>query len=180
MGCGGSKPSRQEGHTEPGVQLADVRRQPAQARVRHGDAESRPHRTTRAMTEPIRREFLTALDRAFGALDYGVIGGTALAEYGNDRATSDIDVIIPDGISDVVEEQLIRGGLVRTAGGGIGYVDLNLYIKRSYLQPAADLCLAIVRATGAATALISQQIELSVRFSRAEAIPLLCRQVELD
>jgi predicted nucleotidyltransferase len=76
------------------------------------------------MTPAIRREFLAALHRAFGALDYGVIGGTALAEYGNQRATSDIDVIIPHRISEVVDGQLLANGLVRTVGGGIGYAAL--------------------------------------------------------
>lgn len=55
------------------------------------------------MTPAVRDEFLSSINRAFRALEYGVIGGTALAEYGNPRATSDIDVIIPEGISQVVE-----------------------------------------------------------------------------
>lgn len=68
----------------------------------------------------IRAEFLEALHKAFGALDYGIIGGTALAEFGNTRATSDIDVMVPQGIAEVVEPQLLARGMVRTAGGGLG------------------------------------------------------------
>ncbi|KIM94595.1 hypothetical protein OIDMADRAFT_60374 [Oidiodendron maius Zn] len=81
------------------------------------------------MTQQIRTEFLNATQRAFGRLEYGVIGGTALAEYGNRRTTSDLDVIVPHDIIDVVEDHLLRHGMVRTAGRGIGYVasDGNCY-----------------------------------------------------
>ncbi|KAF1961308.1 hypothetical protein CC80DRAFT_589703 [Byssothecium circinans] len=81
------------------------------------------------MTPAIRAEFLEALHKALGALDYGIIGGTALAEFGNPRATSDIDVMVPRGISEVVEPQLLARGMVRTAGGGLGYIasDGNCY-----------------------------------------------------
>jgi hypothetical protein len=72
------------------------------------------------MTPQIRAEFLTATQRAFGRLEYGIIGGTALAEYGNRRTTSDVDVMVPHNIIDVVEDQLLHNGMVRTAGGGIG------------------------------------------------------------
>jgi hypothetical protein len=72
------------------------------------------------MTPQIRAEFLDATRRAFGNLNYGVIGGTALAEYGNRRTTSDVDVMVPHDIIDVVEDHLLRHGMVRTAGGGIG------------------------------------------------------------
>jgi hypothetical protein len=72
------------------------------------------------MTPQIRAEFLDATQRAFGDLEYGVIGGTALAEYGNRRSTSDVHVIVPNDIVDVVEDQLLHHGMVRTAGGGIG------------------------------------------------------------
>ena len=79
-----------------------------------------PQRTERAMTQQIRTEFLNATQRAFGRLEYGVIGGTALAEYGNRRTTSDLDVIVPHDIIDVVEDHLLRHGMVRTLGRGIG------------------------------------------------------------
>jgi hypothetical protein len=79
-----------------------------------------PQRTERAMTQQIRTEFLNATQHAFGNLEYGVIGGTALAEYGNRRTTSDLDVMVPHNIIDVVEDHLLRHGMVRTAGRGMG------------------------------------------------------------
>lgn len=72
------------------------------------------------MTPQIRAEFLDAAARAFGRLEYGVIGGTALAQYGNRRTTSDLDVMVPHSIIDVVEEHLLQHGMVRTAGRGLG------------------------------------------------------------
>ena len=79
-----------------------------------------PQRTEKAMTQQIRTEFLNATQGAFGNLEYGVIGGTALAEYGNRRTTSDLDVMVPHSIINVVEGHLLRRGMVRTAGRGIG------------------------------------------------------------
>jgi len=37
------------------------------------------------MTPEIRVEFMNAAHRAFGNLQYGIIGGAALAEFGNIR-----------------------------------------------------------------------------------------------
>lgn len=61
-----------------------------------GKSRSRepPQRTERAMTPQIREEFLNAARNAFGNVPYGVIGGTAMAQYGNRRTTSDLDVMV--------------------------------------------------------------------------------------
>ena len=72
------------------------------------------------MTSGNRIEFLTAIDAAFGSMEYGIIGGAAVAEYGIVRDTNDVDVIVPRDISEVVEGHLISHGMVRTAGGGLG------------------------------------------------------------
>lgn len=82
----------------------------------------RPQRTEKFMTQRILDEYLQALHHGFGALDYGVIGGAALAKYGNKRGTSDIDVIIPDYISEVAESQLLEKnvGIIRTDRGHLG------------------------------------------------------------
>lgn len=74
------------------------------------------------MSLKIRTEVLNATQKAFGSLKYGVIGGTALAQYGNRRATSDVDVMVPEDVINVIEDRLIKHGMVRTAGKGIGYV----------------------------------------------------------
>ena len=79
-------------------------------------------RSERYLTARIRTEFLAAVDVAFGNMEYGIIGGAALAEYGSPRATSDVDVIVSQEVSLVVEDQLLSRGMVRTAGGGLGYV----------------------------------------------------------
>ncbi|TGO68777.1 hypothetical protein BOTNAR_0020g00510 [Botryotinia narcissicola] len=88
-----------------------------------------PHRTEKPMSPKIRTEVLNATQKAFGSFKYGVIGGTALAQYGNRRTTSDVDVMVPEDVIDVIEDHLIKHGLVRTAGKGIGYVasDGNCY-----------------------------------------------------
>lgn len=74
------------------------------------------------MTQPILHEFLQALHRGFGDLDYGVIGGAALVKYGNKRGTSDIDVMIPEDISENAEDQLLESNvsIVRTDRGHLG------------------------------------------------------------
>lgn len=120
MGCGGSKPARSGRSNDPGIQLVNLQSTPASGQAQAGPSVSRPARTTLNMSPAIRQEFLTALHRAFGEYDYGVIGGTALAEYGSRRATSDIDVMIPSNISEVADQQLIARGMVRTGGGGLG------------------------------------------------------------
>jgi hypothetical protein len=83
---------------------------------------SRPQRTDRLMTHQILDEFLQVLGRGFGTLDYGVIGGAALATYSNRRRTSNIDVMIPDDISEVVEEHVLNSnvGIIITRGGKLG------------------------------------------------------------
>jgi hypothetical protein len=82
------------------------------------------------MNPAIRREFLDALHRAMGALDYAVIGGSALAEYGHTRATADVDVMVPAAISEVAENQLVENGIVQTERGGLGYVHLRPKFRR--------------------------------------------------
>lgn len=77
------------------------------------------------MTAKIRAEFLTAIGAAFENMEYGIIGGAALAEYGNTRDTSDVDIVIPHEISLVVEDQLLSHGMIRTTQGGLGYVRLS-------------------------------------------------------
>jgi hypothetical protein len=72
------------------------------------------------MTQRILGEFLQAIHSAFKGKEYGVIGGAALAMYGNNRGTSDVDVMIPADLSEVVESQLLSSGIVRTAGSGFG------------------------------------------------------------
>ena len=85
-----------------------------------GRSQRYPERTKRAMTPQIRAEFLNATHRAFEGMDYGVIGGSALADYGNRRVTSDVDAMVPHAISNVVEAQLLSHGMVRTARMGLG------------------------------------------------------------
>jgi hypothetical protein len=72
------------------------------------------------MSAAIRAEVLRGTHNATGALDYGILGGAAVAQYGNPRATSDVDIMVPYDISEVVVPQLLERGLVRTQGGGIG------------------------------------------------------------
>jgi len=45
------------------------------------------------MTPEIRVDSMNAAHRAFDNLQYGIIGGAALAEYGNIRTTNDLDVV---------------------------------------------------------------------------------------
>lgn len=72
------------------------------------------------MSAEMRAEFLTHLHKALGELNYGIIGGCALVEYGNRRGTSDIDLMVPSNVSEIVESQVLSArGFVRTAGGGI-------------------------------------------------------------
>ncbi len=112
MGCGGSKNAPYEGPGQP----VPLRRMDESA----GSGQQHPHRTEAMMTPEIRAEFLRAVHRAFGGLEYGVIGGVAMAEYGNQRATSDVDIMVPNDISEVVEANLLSRGMVRTVGGGLG------------------------------------------------------------
>lgn len=53
-----------------------------------------------------------------------VIGGSALAEYGNPRATADVDVLVGGGCSKRSAEDLLvtrsRGCLVRLGQGKLG------------------------------------------------------------
>jgi len=72
------------------------------------------------MSAAIRAEVLRGTHNAIGALDYGILGGAALAQYGNPRDTNDVDIMVPYDISEVVVPQLLERGLVRTQGGGIG------------------------------------------------------------
>jgi hypothetical protein len=74
------------------------------------------------MTQRILDEYLHALHRGFGKLDYGVIGGAALSKHGNLRPISDIDVVVPEHISEVAESQLLgrNVGFVRTDRGRLG------------------------------------------------------------
>jgi hypothetical protein len=74
------------------------------------------------MTEQILDDFLNALHRGFEGLEYGVIGGAALAKHGHQRETSDIDVIIPEDVSEVAESQLLARdvGIVKTNRGQLG------------------------------------------------------------
>jgi hypothetical protein len=74
------------------------------------------------MAEKILNEFLVALHRGFEEMEYGVIGGAALIKHGRKRGTSDIDVIIPEDISEVAESQLLNNGvgIVKTNRGKLG------------------------------------------------------------
>ncbi|KAF2801374.1 uncharacterized protein BDZ99DRAFT_469699 [Mytilinidion resinicola] len=74
------------------------------------------------MSSEILLEFIDATNRAFGSIEDGIIGGAALAAYGSTRATSDLDIIVPQSVAEVVEGHLLSKGMVRTAKGGIGYV----------------------------------------------------------
>ena len=71
------------------------------------------------LADDTRREFLNVLKASFGDTPYLVIGGSALAEHGSDRATKDVDVIIGGGLSkrsalDLLEQgsggQLVKRG----------------------------------------------------------------------
>lgn len=82
----------------------------------------RPQRTEKLLTAETLDEYLQALHRGFGDLKYGIIGGAALLKYGSRRKTSDIDVIIPESISEVAESRLLDSnvGIVRTDRGHLG------------------------------------------------------------
>ncbi|ERF68169.1 hypothetical protein EPUS_05250 [Endocarpon pusillum Z07020] len=84
----------------------------------------RPQRTEKLMTAETLDEYLQALHRGFGDLEYGIIGGAALLKYGSRRKTSDVDVIIPESISEVAESRLLdtKVGIVRTDRGHLGYM----------------------------------------------------------
>lgn len=80
-----------------------------------------PPRTSNDMSPAIRAEVLTATHQAFGQLAYGIIGGVALAEYGQARGTNDVDVMIPRDISEIAESTILSSArFTRTTGGGIG------------------------------------------------------------
>lgn len=96
------------------------------------------------MTPEINAEFLRAVHSAFGALDYGIIGGAALTGYGSRRGTSDVDIMVPQQISEVVEDQLLSRGMVRTAAGKLGYVHfqpttlITGYMRTEYCHPRSS------------------------------------------
>ena len=91
----------------------------------HTQGSAGPYqRSKKNLTAQIRTEFLTAVNAALGSMEYGIIGGAALAEYGSPRKTADVDIIVPEEVSSVVEDRLLSGGMVRTTGGGLGYVHL--------------------------------------------------------
>ena len=91
MGCSPSQPAQPQSHSQHGNRTSNRPASKATAvasssRVPQSHGISSPsilQRTNRDMTPNIRNEFLKALHKAFGALDYGVIGGTALAEFGS-------------------------------------------------------------------------------------------------
>jgi hypothetical protein len=72
------------------------------------------------MSSEILEEFIRETNQAFGSIEYGIIGGAALAVYGSTRATSDLDIIVPQSVAEVVEGQLLSKNMVRTTKGGIG------------------------------------------------------------
>lgn len=84
-----------------------------------------PHSpTTISLTTRLRYEYMRALYCGLKGLEYAVIGGAAIAEYGLDQGTSDIDVIVPSGTEEKAIEQLLRRdvNIVRTTSGRPGYV----------------------------------------------------------
>ena len=107
-------------------------------------------RTQRDFTARIRIKFLAAIHAAMGDTECGIVGGAALAEYGNLRDTSDVDIITPQDVSLVVEGQLLSRGMVRTARGCLGYIaascldfhpsTLLRYILKDAISPRAALC----------------------------------------
>lgn len=122
MGCGSSRQA--SSRPTPARHAPAPRNQPIQLqrmdRLAAGRPQRNPERTATPMTAEIRTEFLNATHRALGAMEYGIIGGGALAEYGSRRGTSDLDIMIPQDISEVVEGQLLSHGMVRTARGNLG------------------------------------------------------------
>ncbi|KAI9834807.1 MAG: hypothetical protein M1819_002893 [Sarea resinae] len=127
MGCGSSK----QADSRPASARPVPSRRAHPVELQHMGAAStsgtqtNPERTGKPMSPKVRAELLNATHRAFGDLDYCVIGGCALAEYGNQRGTSDLDVMVPHEISEVVTGQLLSHGIVRTARGGLGYIASN-------------------------------------------------------
>lgn len=120
MGCGSSKVSQHPAHQDAGSTNRPIQLQQRGAQPSRGTRKP-PQRSEIFLSPRARTEFLAAVDAAFGNTDYGIIGGAALAEYGNTRETNDVDVIIPHEISLTVANQLLSRGMVRTAGGGLGY-----------------------------------------------------------
>lgn len=126
MGCCNSREQGQApdlGRSEQSNSPVELRHMGAGPRR---GSRSLPQRTKEPLAVHIRIEVLAAIHAAFGDMGYGVIGGAAMAEFGSTRKTSDIDVVVPQDISDVVEGHLLSHGMVRTVGGGLGYDALSL------------------------------------------------------
>ncbi|KAI9844810.1 MAG: hypothetical protein M1837_005228 [Sclerophora amabilis] len=125
MGCGSSKQASDDARRPRPAASA---RPPVNVELQQmgasssGRSQQYPERTENLLTPAIRAEVLRATHHAFGDMPYGIIGGAALAEYGNRRGTSDLDVIVPHDVSEAVQGHLLSRGLVRTAGGGLGHV----------------------------------------------------------
>lgn len=64
-----------------------------------------------------------------------MVGGAALAEYGNFRDTSNTAIIAPQDVSLVVEGQVHSRGMVRTAGGSPGYIAASCRLSCVYTSP---------------------------------------------
>ena len=81
-----------------------------------------PSPTVIPMTPRLRYEYMRELYNGLEGLEYAIIGGAAIVEYGRDRGTSDIDVIVPVGIRNKAIEQLLQRdvSIVRTANGRLG------------------------------------------------------------
>jgi hypothetical protein len=62
---------------------------------------------TRAMDQVAKRNFLQAVHKGLYDQQYMVIGGCALSEYGNNRATPDVDVLLGGGCSTRSAEDLL-------------------------------------------------------------------------
>ena len=120
MGYGSSK---EEQHSSPGTARPHRPVELQSFDPRASQSARGPHvMTQRDLTARIRIKFLAAIHAAMEDTEYGIIGGAALAEYGNLWDTSDVDIITPQDVSLVLEGQLLSRGMVRTAGGCLGYI----------------------------------------------------------
>ena len=74
------------------------------------------------MTPIILDEFLSVVARALRRNNYAIIGGAALAKYGNNRRTSNIDVVVPSQLVNTVVCHFMRNvpGILKTSDGGFG------------------------------------------------------------
>ena len=100
------------------IKLEDMTRRLSQVNIVPASSQE----VDRAMTSNIRKEVFNAIGEAFGRVKYAIVGAAALADYGQQRRTYGVTIIVPEPVLMVVENKLLSHGMVRTARKGLGYV----------------------------------------------------------